>query len=58
MTEQTVYYFLIGILAVIIICFIIPFISYIISKAITRGKLHAVRDNLRKMEKDNGKKNE
>ena len=58
MSSPTVNYSLTGILIVILICFVIPFVCYVISKAITRGKLHAVRDNLRKMEKDHGKKNE
>jgi hypothetical protein len=57
-SSPTVYYSLTGILIVILICFVIPFVCYVVSKAITRGKLHAVRDNLRKMEKDHGKKNE
>jgi hypothetical protein len=57
-TEPIVYYSLTGILAILFICFIIPFICYVVSKAITRGKLHAVRENIRKLEKNHGKKDE
>lgn len=58
MGETIVYYSLTGVLVVLSICFVIPFICYVVSKAITRGKLHAVRENIRKLEKNHGKKDE